>query len=124
PLVVLDVAHNTDGIKQLVQQIELSDHHQLHIIIGMVKDKEVESVLELLPKQARYYFTKAQIPRALPEEELQEKALSEGLKGHTYVEVNEAIHAALSVAGNHDMIIVCGSVFLVGEVNNGSIRQI
>jgi len=124
PLIVLDVAHNTDGIKQLVQQTELTDHHQLHIIIGMVKDKEVESVLELLPKQARYYFTKAQIPRALPEEELQEKALSEGLKGHSYAEVNEALQAAISAAGSKDMIVVCGSVFLAGEVNNGSIHQL
>lgn len=117
PLIVMDVAHNTDGIKQLVQQIELTEHNDLHIIIGMVKDKAVEEVLELLPHTARYYFTKAQIPRALPENELQEKASLFQLKGHAYADVNTAIHSARQQAHEEDLIIICGSVFLVGEVN-------
>ncbi len=117
PLVVLDVAHNIDGIKQLVQQAELTEHHQLHIVIGMVKDKEVEKVLALLPKHASYYFTKAQIPRALPEEELMEKGNQLRLKGDSFPNVNDALEFALQHAHPDDMIIVCGSVFLVGEVN-------
>ena len=117
PAVVLDVAHNMDGIKQLVQQIELTKHHELHIITGMVKDKEVERILELLPKEARYYFTKAQIPRAIPENELAEKAKLAKLKGHSFSNVNEALRSALQHAHPDDLIIVCGSVFLVGEVN-------
>ncbi len=116
PLLVLDVAHNTDGIRQLVQQAEVTEHRQLHIIIGMVKDKEVEKVLALLPKEAYYYFTKAQIPRALPEDELAVKATIAKLRGETWSEVNAAIKAALAKAQPEDMIIVCGSVFLVGEV--------
>ncbi len=116
PLVVLDVAHNADGIKQLVQQAEVTDHRQLHIIIGMVKDKEVEKVLSLLPKDAYYYFTKAQIPRAMPEDELAVKATVAKLRGETWSEVNDALKTALQKAGPEDMIIICGSVFLVGEV--------
>ena len=117
PLVVLDVAHNTDGIHQLVQQIELTNHNQLHIVIGMVKDKEVEKVLSLLPKHASYYFTKASISRALPEGELAQTAAKAGLKGTSWPDVNMALKAAREKAHPDDMIIICGSVFLVGEVN-------
>ena len=116
PAIVLDVAHNVDGIKQLVQQIELTDHRQLHIITGMVKDKEVEKILALLPKEAIYYFTKAQIPRAIPENELAEKANLAGLKGHSFPNVNEAFHSALQHAHPDDLVVICGSVYLVGEV--------
>ena len=117
PLVVLDVAHNIDGIRQLVQQAELTEHRQLHIVTGMVKDKEVEKILTLLPANALYYFTKAQIPRALPEDELLEKAANAGLKGDSFPEVNDALQFAIQHAHPDDMIVVCGSVFLVGEVN-------
>jgi len=116
PQVVLDVAHNEDGMKQLVNQIELSDYRQLHIIIGMVKDKEIDKVLALLPAKAEYYFTRAQIPRALPENVLHQKATASGLKGEAYTDVNNALKAAMSKASKEDLILVCGSVFVVGEV--------
>ncbi len=117
PLVVLDVAHNADGIRQLVQQLEVIPHHRLYILIGMVKDKEVDQILELLPKTALYYFTKAQIPRALPEDTLLAKAKNAGLTGNSFPEVNHALQAALQHAHPDDLLIVCGSVYLVGEVN-------
>ena len=117
PLVVLDVAHNIEGIRQLVQQIELTEHRKLHIIKGMVKDKEVEKILAILPKNAIYYFTKAQIPRAIPENELAEKAKHAGLSGYTFPNVNDALRSALQHAHPDDIIIVSGSVYLVGEVN-------
>ncbi len=116
PQVVLDVAHNEDGIRELANQVELSDYRQLHIIFGMVKDKEIDNVLALLPPQAEYYFTKAQIPRALPETVLQQKALAVGLKGEVYSDVNDALKTALANASKEDLILVCGSVFVVGEV--------
>ena len=116
PTVILDVGHNEDGVKQIVEQLELTTYNQLHIITGMVKDKEVEKVLALLPKYASYYFTKAQIPRALPENELLEKAFAIGLKGKTFPDVNTAIKEVLQHAHKDDFILVCGSVFLVGEV--------
>ena len=117
PIIVLDVGHNEDGIKQIIQQIELTTHHDLHIIIGLVKDKEIDTVLSLLPHAANYYFTQAHIPRALPAETLKEKARAFNLKGKSLPDVNEAIKEARSKAHKDDLILVCGSVFLVGEVN-------
>ena len=117
PMIVLDVAHNIDGIKQLTRQIEVTEYNELHIIIGMVKDKEPEKILALLPKVAEYYFTKAQIPRAMREDELAKKAAMAGLKGNTFSEVNNALKTALQYAHPDDLILICGSVFLVGEVN-------
>ena len=116
PDIVLDVAHNEDGIRQLVRQIEVTDHEELHIVIGMVNDKAIGKVLELLPRQATYYFTKAQIPRALPEDQLAQQATATGLKGHAYPTVAEALTAAKTHARDRDLIIVCGSVFVVAEV--------
>jgi dihydrofolate synthase/folylpolyglutamate synthase len=117
PLVILDVAHNEDGVRQLIRQLELSTYHQLHIVLGMVKDKEVTKALQLLPVNAQYYFTQAAIPRALAAEELKTKAAGYDLKGNYWPDVNTAIKAALAKAHKDDLILVCGSVFLVGEVN-------
>ena len=117
PTIVLDVAHNLDGMVQIKKQLELSDYHQLHIIIGMVKDKEIEGVLALLPKHAHYYFTRAQIPRALHGDDLMHRAKKLGLQGNAFGNVQEAMKNALSHAHENDMILICGSVFLVGEVN-------
>lgn len=116
PTVVLDVAHNEDGMKELMKQLELSDYHGLHIVLGMVKDKEIEKILMLLPKTSAYYFTQAGIPRALPAEQLMQKANATGLYGHSYANVNTALQQAIAKANKHDLILVCGSVFTVGEV--------
>jgi dihydrofolate synthase / folylpolyglutamate synthase len=116
PTIVLDVAHNEDGIKQLLEQIELTDHYELHIITGFVKDKEIEKILALLPKAAHYYFTQANIPRALDAGSLKDEAQRHDLKGEKYENVNAALKDAKSKASKNDLIIVCGSVFLVGEI--------
>jgi dihydrofolate synthase/folylpolyglutamate synthase len=118
PAIVLDVAHNEDGIKQVIAQLQYLNHEasNTHFIIGMVKDKEVDKVLSLLPADAPYYFTNAHIPRAMPAAELQAKAASFGLKGNWYDDVNDAVKQASQNATATDLIIVCGSVFLVGEV--------
>ena len=118
PTVILDVAHNEDGIREICSHLEVSSYHQLHIVIGMVKEKAVDKVLSLLPEDAHYYFTKAQIPRAMHEDELAMYAKSHNLKGLTYAEVNAALRAALSNAGKNDLILICGSVFVAGEVHN------
>jgi len=116
PQVIMDVAHNTDGIQQMITQLNETSHHHLHIVMGMVSDKDVSSVLKLLPKNANYYFTKAQIPRAMNEVQLQTMAKTHGLYGYHFENVNNAIHAALKQADKDDLIIICGSVFVVGEV--------
>ncbi len=118
PTVVLDVAHNEDGIRQLTEQIELTDHHELHIVLGMAKDKAIESVLDLLPRSAHYYFTRANIPRALDPEILLQQAKARQLKGNTYENVNTALSAAKANAAKNDLVIVCGSVFLIGDIDS------
>ncbi|MGB8194657.1 MAG: folylpolyglutamate synthase/dihydrofolate synthase family protein [Chitinophagaceae bacterium] len=118
PNVVLDVAHNEAGIRQVLQQIELMEPEHLHIVIGMVKDKDIEKALSLLPAYARYYFTQAQIPRALDAVSLKQQASAFGLNGEAYNDVNTALRTAIASAKKEDLVLVCGSVFIVGEVNN------
>lgn len=119
PTIVLDVAHNEDGIKQLLQQLCFVRHPSTttHFILGMVKDKDIGKVLSLLPGKEKYYFSNAHIPRAMAHEELKEKAATVGLKGESFNEVNSAIKHAIKNAGKEDIIVVCGSVFLVAEVD-------
>ena len=126
PTIILDVAHNEDGIKQLLHQLSVVRHESsgvrtesppLHLVMGMVKDKDVSKILSLLPKNASYYFSNAHIERALPHNELLEKAKAFDLKGKSFDDVNEAIKAARLNAAADDIIIVCGSVFLVAEVD-------
>lgn len=117
PTLIADVAHNAAGMREVVSQLEIMTYRNLYIIMGMVKDKEIDKVLELLPKDAQYFFTRAQIERALPEEELTDAGNRHGLKGHSYPDVNTAIRAALAQAGKEDTLLVCGSVFVIGEID-------
>jgi dihydrofolate synthase / folylpolyglutamate synthase len=117
PLVVTDVGHNTEGMKAIAKQIENTAYESLHIVIGLVKDKEIEEILRVLPFQARYYFTRAQIPRALPETELASFGEKLGLEGRSYPRLKLAMEAAVQNARPKDLILICGSVFLVAEVN-------
>lgn len=122
PLTVLDVGHNEDGIKQITEQLEHCNFLKLHIIIGMVKDKDIAKVFSLLPKYATYYFTKAQIPRAFDENELAAKAKKFDLAGQAFATVNEALQQAVDHSDKEDMILVCGSVFIVGEVEANKVK--
>jgi dihydrofolate synthase/folylpolyglutamate synthase len=117
PLVITDVGHNEEGMKAIAKQIDNTSHEELHIIIGIVKDKAVEKILAHLPVMGNYYFTRAQIPRALPETELARVAESIGLKGRSFPNVKQALEAAVLNANAKDLILICGSVFLAGEVN-------
>jgi dihydrofolate synthase/folylpolyglutamate synthase len=116
PVIVLDVGHNEDGIKQILNSKAQIPNSKTHFVIGLVKDKDIDKVLALLPKESSYYFTQAHIPRALPANELRDKAATFNLEGDYFDNVNEAINAAKQKAAKDDLIIVCGSVFLVGEV--------
>lgn len=115
PLVICDTGHNEDGIKEVLKNIEATPHKNLHMVIGMVNDKEVTKVLSLLPKTATYYFTKASIPRALNENELATQAKALGLKGETFETVKAAIEAAKKKAKTNDLIFVGGSTFVVAD---------
>lgn len=117
PLLILDVAHNTEGINQLIQHINVSAFENLFIILGMSKDKDVEAVISMLPTKAYYGFTEAPIPRALSTEDLETMASLAGLRGQSYPDVNTAIEHTIKIAGANDLVLVCGSVFVVGEVD-------
>lgn len=122
PYVVLDVAHNQSGIQQLVQQVKYMQAQgmvqQVHLIIGMVKDKDVQNVLTLLHKHYHYYFTQAQLPRALPYQTLQQIAWDTcQLEGGAFATPDMALQAAKLKASPEDLIIVCGSVFVVAEIS-------
>ncbi|MEO5909368.1 MAG: folylpolyglutamate synthase/dihydrofolate synthase family protein [Pelobium sp.] len=116
PLVICDTGHNEDGIKEVLQNIKQTNHHHLHFVIGMVKDKEISKILSLLPKDATYYFCAPAIERAKPAEELQQEASFYGLKGLAYADANSALDAAKNNAEIKDLIFVGGSTFVVAAV--------
>jgi len=118
PLTVCDTGHNEAGIQEVVKQIAESAFEKLHMVIGMVKDKDISNVLKLLPTNATYYFCQASIPRALPSITLKEKAREFGLEGEAYENVNKAIAGARSNSTPKDLIFVGGSTFVVAEVED------
>lgn len=116
PLIIADTGHNVDGIKTVIRQICKISFKRLHIVIGMVNDKDIMPVLKLLPKHATYYFCNAKIPRAMPAKELKNKAIEVGLNGQIYTSVKQALLSAKKAAVAQDLIFVGGSTFTVAEV--------
>ncbi|MDL5513955.1 folylpolyglutamate synthase/dihydrofolate synthase family protein [Arenibacter sp. M-2] len=116
PTVVCDTAHNTEGLSIVLDQIKEQGYKDLHMIIGFVKDKNLEQILPLFPKNAHYYFCRPNIPRGLDELVLKAKALEFGLKGDAYSSVNESVNAALRLADKTDFVFVGGSTFVVAEI--------
>lgn len=115
PTVICDTGHNEAGIRYILQQIKSLEFKQLHIVIGMVNDKDVMKILSMLPQDAQYYFCKANIPRALNEYKLQDYANACNLDGEAYPTVAAALDAAKHAAANDDLIFVGGSTFVVAE---------
>lgn len=116
PLIICDTGHNEDGIREVLSNISLTTYRNLHMVIGMVKDKEIEKILQLLPKNAMYYFCQPDIPRAKPSIELRNEALLYDLRGNSYDKVSEALEAAKANAHAEDLIFIGGSTFVVAEV--------
>ena len=115
PLVICDTGHNVGGWKYLSEQLKRVDCHSKRIVFGMVNDKDIDGVLELLPKDAVYYFTKANTKRALSEIELQKMAIRHGLVGNTYPTVKQAYEEAKQSASQADLIFVGGSSYVVAD---------
>lgn len=116
PLTISDVGHNKDGIINIVQQIRQCKYNKLHFVLGMVNDKNITEILNLLPHEAIYYFCKADIPRGLDETLLQEAGHKAGLNGKTYSSVREAYNVAVNNSDNSDLIFIGGSTFVVAEI--------
>jgi dihydrofolate synthase/folylpolyglutamate synthase len=117
PRIILDVAHNVHGITALLKQLKKIAFDELHIVTGMVKDKDIDAVINLLPANAKYYYTQSHIPRALAAIELAEKGNAMGRMGKHFDNVNIALAEANKNANPKDLILVIGSIFLVAEVN-------
>lgn len=123
PWIITDVGHNVDGIRMIRQQLSLTIYKNLHVVTGLVKDKDVAASLKELPKDAIYYFTQAPIPRALDALQLASLAAGFGLSGEAYPNMEMALRSAISHYREGDLILVCGSVFLVAELK-GALQRL
>lgn len=115
PRVICDVGHNEAGIREVVESLKRENYDKLYFILGVVNDKDIETILSLLPKDAEYIFTKSSVERALNEEELQSLAEKQSLNGTTTPTVAQALELAKSKAKSNDLIVIGGSCFTVGE---------
>ena len=115
PTIICDTGHNLGGIQYISKQLDTIPHKQLRIVVGMVNDKDISGVLKLLPQSASYYFTQANVKRALPCEQLKNLAESLGLHGHAYPAVREAYAAVCEDADTDDLIFIGGSTFVVAD---------
>ena len=115
PLVICDTGHNEAGIKEVLKNIQQTPYHKLHIVFGMVKDKDITKVLSLMPKHADYYFCKPDIERGLDANELQERAAEFGLLGSACNSVLDAKNLAIEKALENDLVFIGGSTFVVAE---------
>lgn len=116
PLIICDTGHNKAGLTEVLQNISNTTHEKLHFVVGMVKDKDIDGVLAILPKTAIYYFCAPHLERALSANELQQKAKSFALNGNTFESVEAAFKNAKASAGPKDLIFIGGSTFVVSEI--------
>ena len=116
PTIICDTGHNEGGVKEVVAQLGKQDFHKLFIVWGSVKDKDITTILSLLPKEAYYFFCEAKIPRAMNAGELFRQAAAHQLKGEVVSDVNEAIDRAKRMSGENDLIFIGGSTFVVAEI--------
>ena len=116
PFVVCDTAHNSHGLKIVLNQIQKHTFKKLHVVLGVVNDKDLASILPLFPKKAIYYFCKPNVPRGLDPEFLQQKAAEFALQGKVYNSVSDAYKKALEQADENDFIYIGGSTFVVAEI--------
>ncbi|HSN49152.1 MAG TPA: Mur ligase family protein, partial [Flavobacterium sp.] len=116
PKIICDTAHNKNGLEIVLEQVQKEKFDTLHIVLGVVNDKDLDEVLPLFPTDAIYYFCKPNIPRGLETSILQEKAATFGLKGEVYISVSESYRNALQNAATSDFIFIGGSTFVVAEI--------
>ncbi len=116
PKVICDTAHNKEGLSFVLNQITEQNFNKLHIVLGVVSDKDISNILPLFPKEASYYFCKPEIPRGLDAGQLRNEAQKFGLKGKIYNSVKEAFENALENASTDDLIFIGGSTFVVAEI--------
>ncbi|MBE7639756.1 bifunctional folylpolyglutamate synthase/dihydrofolate synthase [Salegentibacter sp. BLCTC] len=116
PRVICDTAHNAEGLSLVFKQLKNEKFQHLHIVLGVVNDKDLEKILPLFPKTAIYYFSKPAVPRGLEAQILQQKAADFGLEGSLFGSISEAYDAALDAALDQDLVFIGGSTFSVAEI--------
>ncbi len=116
PLIVADSGHNEGALQITMSELTKIKYRKLHIVLGFVKDKNIEKLLSFFPKDAKYYFTQADIPRALPVDELLQLAQKKGYHGEAFASVSEALETAKANVSLDDCIFIGGSTFIVAEV--------
>ena len=115
PTLICDTGHNVGGISYIIEQLEHQKYERLHIVIGMVNDKDIDGVLSLMPQDAFYFFTQASVERAMPVEDFAVKAMRHGLSGTLCDTVQDAVEKALRRARENDLIFIGGSTFIVAD---------
>ncbi|MET0759339.1 MAG: cyanophycin synthetase, partial [Flavobacterium sp.] len=116
PTVMCDTAHNKQGLQIVLKQVQKANYDKLHVVLGVVNDKDLDDILPLFPKNAIYYFCKPNMPRGLDATVLSEKAREKGLIGKVYPSIPEAYQTALRQASKSDFIYIGGSTFVVAEI--------
>ena len=116
PTLICDTGHNVGGIRYIVEQLKKEKYHRLHIVMGMVNDKDIRGVVALMPQEAVYYFTQASVKRAMPADKLKKLANEAGLQGECYADVPSAVRAAQKESLPEDFIFVGGSSFIVADL--------
>jgi dihydrofolate synthase/folylpolyglutamate synthase len=115
PLIICDTAHNQAGIRETMKQLNAINKKKLHIVLGMVNDKDIKHILETLPLNAEYYYCKADVPRGLNVDILEQQATAIGLKGKAYKSVTDAVENAKQKAEKEDVIYIGGGTFVVAD---------
>ncbi len=115
PSIILDVSHNEAGVKELIDQVLKQLKGKLHVVMGFVEDKDIESILKIFPKQAQYYFVNAQIPRAKKAKDLMAEAHEQQLFGDAFPLIADGIKQAILQAENEDTILITGSFFIMED---------
>lgn len=117
PLTVADCSHNAPGLASLFDQVKLMEFERVHLVFGVVRDKDVASLLALFPDNITFYFTQSSVPRSMKAVDLQKLIAETGKKGDTFENVNDAIKEAQKNAGKKDLVLICGSTFVVAEID-------
>ena len=116
PITICDTGHNVNGLEYIVKQLQQQKYEKLHIVFGMVNDKDIEGVLSIIPKDATYYFCQASVKRAMPSQQLKTLAEAHELKGNTFANVLDAYNSARQNASQNDFIYIGGSSFIVADL--------
>ena len=116
PITICDTGHNINGLEYIVKQLQQQKYEKLHIVFGMVNDKDIEGVLSIMPKDATYYFCQASVKRAMPSQQLKTLAEAHELKGNTFANVLDAYNSARQNASQNDFIYIGGSSFIVADL--------